>query len=217
MGLLLGGVILGRSLEAGTVGMGENSIQPGTPDGDPVDVLLSAVTSGQPGSEAQLLALAYDELRAIAGTLFRHERADHTLQPTALVHDAFLKLVRGRDTGWQSRAHFVAVAAKAMRQVLIDHARAKRSQKRSGKQKITLSGILLDDTPAQHDLLDINATLERLAEIEPRQARVVEMRFFAGMTSREVALVLGVSERTVELDWRMARAWLRRELEQGAP
>lgn len=182
-----------------------------------VDALLLAVTGGQPGAEAALLALAYDELRMIAGALFKGERADHTLQPTALVHDAFVKLVRGREINWQSKAHFVAVAAKAMRQVLIDHARAKRAQKRSGKDQVTLSGVLLEDAPAEHDALDIHHQLERLAAVDPRQARVVEMRFFAGMASREIGLVLGVSERTVELDWRMARAWLRRELEEKDP
>lgn len=193
--------------------MDGKSNQPG--DGEAMQTLLSAVSGGKPGSEAELLELVYEELRAIAGSFFQTERANHTLQPTALVHEAYVKLVRGDHASWESRAHFVAVASKAMRHVLIDHARAKRTQKRGGLQRVTLSGIPLDDTGASRpelDAIDVDEQLERLGAIDARQARIVEMRFFADMSTKEIALVLNVSERTVELDWRMARAWMRREL-----
>lgn len=187
-------------------------------DGEAMHDLLDAVSGGKPGSESQLLEMVYEELRAIAGAFFKTERANHTLEPTALVHEAYVKLVRGEHASWENRSHFVAVAAKAMRHVLIDHARAKRTAKRGGLERVTLSGISLDDksdSPTEFDAIDINQQLERLAAIDERQARIVEMRFFADMSPKEIALVLGVSERTVQLDWRMARAWMRRELQKG--
>jgi len=192
----------------------------GTDDPDAaMTALLDAVSHGRDGSEAALLEVVYDELRAIAGSFFRTERRDHTLEPTALVHEAFVKLVRGPEVSVESRAHFIAIAARAMRRVLIDHARAKRAQKRGENgeryERVTLSAAAMEESAAPLDAIDVNHHLERLAAIDERQARIVEMRFFAGMSPREIALVLGVSVRTVELDWRIARAWLRRELEKG--
>lgn len=185
---------------------------------DAVTALLAAVSGGDIASESALLQMVYGELRAVAGAFFRSERTDHTLEPTALVHEAFVKLVRGPAVSWESRAHFVAIAARAMRQVLIDHARIKRARKRSSDGvRVTLSGIAMDEKPCVIDAINISDQLDRLAQVDARQARIVEMRFFAGMTTREIATVLGVSERTVELDWRMARAWLRRELEKETP
>lgn len=180
-----------------------------------VSALLSAVVGGEPGADAELLRVFYSELRAIAGAFFKDQKQGHTLQPTALVHEAFMKLSGGRSASWESRAHFIAVAARAMRQVLIDHARHKRAEKRGGHaERVTLSGLMSDDAPVTLDALDVDRVLHRLAEIDSRQARVVEMRFFADLKTREIAQVLGVSERTVELDWRLARAWLRRALEE---
>lgn len=204
-----------------------SSMRPSEPDNAAVKALLDAVAAGahntregappRAASESQLLELVYGELRAIAGSFFKAERRDHTLEPTALVHEAFVRLVRsgeGSGVSYESRAHFVAIAARAMRQVLIDHARVKRAQKRGGDsaERITLAGLGTDSEAV--DAIHVSEQLERLAQIDPRQAQIVEMRFFAGMTTKEIALVLGLSERTVELEWRMARAWLRRELDR---
>jgi RNA polymerase sigma factor (TIGR02999 family) len=203
--------------EQGRSAMGGKADHPG--ESEAMTALLDAVSGGKPGSESQLLEMVYEELRAIAGAFFKTERPDHTLQPTALVHEAYVKLVRGDHASWENRAHFVAVAAKAMRHVLIDHARAKRTQKRGGLHRVTLTGLSVDEkdnSPDEFDAIDINTQLERLAAIDERQARVVEMRFFADMSPKEIGLVLGVSERTIQMDWRMARAWMRRELQAGA-
>lgn len=179
--------------------------------------LLDALAAGGSDSSTALFELLYRDLRAIAGSYFQGGGAAHTLQPTALVHDAFVRLIGSHGQDWESRAHFVAVAAKAMRQILIDHTRAKRAAKRGGgAARVTLTGAALDDADQAFDALDLDEALRRLAAIEERQARIVEMRFFAGMSVREIALVLGVSERTVELDWRLARAWLRRELKEAS-
>jgi RNA polymerase sigma-70 factor, ECF subfamily len=220
LSIVLRSAVLDERLDASGGTMGGTAGKPDHHGDEAINALLEAVSSGatsggDPRSEAELLEVVYAELRAIAGSFFKTERQDHTLEPTALVHEAFVKLVRGSGISWQSRAHFVAIAAKAMRQVLIDHARAKRAQKRAGDGvRVTLSGIPLDNVTSPLDAINVSDQLERLAIIDPRQGRIVEMRFFAGMTTREIALVLGVSERTVELDWRMARAWLRRELDK---
>ncbi|MBS0191946.1 MAG: ECF-type sigma factor [Phycisphaerales bacterium] len=177
--------------------------------------LLEQVSGRVPGSQDRLLELLYTELRAVAGSFFRTERPDHTLQPTALVHEAYLRLLGDDNASWQNRAHFVAVAAKVMRHVLIDHARAKRTQKRSGGERVTLTGLWAEDTAQPIDALDIHEQLERLEKLDARQAQIVEMRFFADMQIREIAAVLGLDERDVQLEWRMARAWLRREIEMG--
>ncbi|MBS0187460.1 MAG: sigma-70 family RNA polymerase sigma factor [Planctomycetes bacterium] len=184
-------------------------------DAEALRALLEAVSSGHQGSESRLLEVLYGELRAIAGSFFQTERSDHTLEPTALVHEAYVRLLGSNNASWQSRAHFIAVASKVMRHVLIDHARARRTQKRSGGQRVTLSGVLDDQGSEPVDAIDIHEQLERLEKIDARQARIVEMRFFGDMQFREIATVLGVSERAVHLDWRMASAWLRRELQKG--
>lgn len=179
--------------------------------------LLHAVTGNKPGADAALLEIVYEELRAIAGALFKNERANHTLEPTALVHEAYVKLLRTPEISFESRAHFIAIAAKAMRHVLIDHARAKRALKRAAGANVTLSGVMFEDSKvplSTVDVIDINTHLETLAQVDPRQASIVEMRFFAGMSTGEIALVLGVSNRTIELEWRMARAWLRQALDK---
>lgn len=167
-------------------------------------------------SAEELLPYVYDELRMLARRYLSRERPGHTLQPTALVHEAYIKLVDQSKMDWQGRTHFFAVGAKVMRHLLIDHARGKGRAKRGGdRQKVTLADGL---TPFGHreldaeDLLALNQVLDRLAELDARQANVVELRFFGGLTVPEVALILGVSERTVEGDWAHARAWLKREL-----
>lgn len=175
--------------------------------------LLHALDPSDPSTADRLFAIVYDELRALAGSCFRQQRLDHTLQPTALVNEAFLKLVDQTRVQWQSRAHFLAVAARAMRQVLIDHARGKARVKRGGDVcRVTMNEAVTPITDTDPELIDLDEALHKLAAMDERQSRIVELRFFGGMTVDEVAHVVGVSKTTVESEWRMARAWLRREL-----
>ena len=142
------------------------------------------------------------------------ERAGHSLQATALVNEAYLRLINARDVAWHDRAHFLAVAARAMRRILVDHARAVQAEKRGGRQfAVSLTEAEGFGTSPDLDLLRVNEALERLAALDPDQARVVELRFFGGLTIEEAAEALRVSHATVERDWKMARAWLRRELD----
>ncbi|HPF38989.1 MAG TPA: ECF-type sigma factor [Phycisphaerae bacterium] len=176
--------------------------------------LLARVNDGDSSAANALLPLVYAQLRAIAGGYFRGEPADQTLQPTALVHEAYLKLVRSTESDWQSRMHFCAVAATAMRQILQDRARRRRARKRGGgAQREPLTDQI--QTPANGatlDILTLNDALEKLEELSPRKARIVELRFFGGLTIEQVASVLDVSHTTIENEWRVARAWLSREL-----
>jgi RNA polymerase sigma factor (TIGR02999 family) len=163
-----------------------------------------------------LLAIVYDELRALAARHLRGERRGHTLQPTALVHEAYLRLVDSAALGFDSRAHFFGTAAIAMRRVLVDHARRRNAVKRGGAwERVTLATDLADDSRTATDLLDLHAALERLAGLDPQLARLVELRFFAGLTLDEAATLLGVSRRKAAKDWAAARLWLRRELDAG--
>lgn len=177
--------------------------------------LLAESRQGRSGAEHELAALVYDELHAIARRLMRQERADHTLQPTALVHEAFMRLVVSAEQGWENRRHFFAVAATAMRRVLVDHARARAAEKRGG----ALRRVDLDDPAAFErtnldEIIAIDQALTRLAHLDARQARIVEMRFFGGLSEEAISDLLNVSVRTVKRDWRLARAWLRAELAQ---
>jgi len=184
-----------------------------------VTQMLEKARNGEDSAIASLLPLVYGELRALAGSYFQQQASDHTLQPTALVHEAYVKLVGPSEAKWESRAHFFAVAAKAMRQILTDHARRKKAAKRGGaeqRHKVALSRI---DTPIQSnefDLISLEEALTKLADIDERQCRIVEMRFLAGLTVNEVAEVISLSTATVEREWRMAKAWLRRELSEDA-
>jgi RNA polymerase sigma factor (TIGR02999 family) len=155
----------------------------------------------------------YSELRAIAEVCFRGQSSGHTLQPTALVNEAIAKMIRSDSKQWESKTHFLAIAAKAMRHILIDHSRRKRAEKRGADfGRVTLSGAAIADPSAEYDALDVDEALVKLEQIDGRQAKVVELRFFGGMNTVQIAEIIGVSPRTVELDWRYARAWLRREL-----
>lgn len=166
----------------------------------------------------RLLALLYGELRGIAARLLRRERSDHTLQPTALVHEAYLKLLRENGVTWEDRAHFLGVASRAMRQILVDGARRRAAEKRrGGLRRVTLPPDELLDPSDEIAVLELNDALHRLAELDERAARVAEFRLFGGMTVREIALVLGVSARTVDGDWATARAWLGREVRGRDP
>lgn len=178
-----------------------------------VTMLLSRVSAGDVDAGRELLPLLYDELRAIAGKQFRGQSPGHTLQPTVLVHEAFLKLVGKPASGFAGRAHFFAVAATAMRQILVNHARANNAAKRGGEHqtRVALDG---NDVAAgarvadELDVLAINEALEQLALIDARKHRIVELRFFSGLAVEEIAQVMDLSKTTIENEWRAARAWL---------
>lgn len=176
---------------------------------------LIDLRNGDRSAIQRLLPLVYEELRALAGNFFREERADHTLQPTALVHEAFVKLVGATEIQWDDRRHFMTVAATAMRRILIDHARRKDAKKRgSGWGRVSLHPELAEASRAEADIIALDEVLTRLAELNPQHARIVELRFFGGLTLREVAGVLETSTATVERDWRLIRAWLACELDE---
>ena len=181
--------------------------------GGDVTQLLSEMGAGDSRAADELLPLVYDELRMLAERNLRQERPDHTLQATALVHEAYLRLVDSDHTRLRNRAHFFALAAQAMRRILVDHARHHKRQKRGGG----VARISLDNLPTLAIVTDINLlalddSMQGLEQVEPRYARIVEMRFFGGMTMEEIAAMLDVSLSTVERDWRVARAWLYRDL-----
>jgi RNA polymerase sigma factor (TIGR02999 family) len=184
-------------------------------DGASHDVtrLLAELQSGQEGAAEALVPLVYAELHALAVHFMRGERDDHTLQPTVLVHDAYLRLVGQRDTSWQSRSHFFGIAAQAMRRILVDHARRTRASKRDGGERVTLDESVADRSGRTVDLIALDDALARLAALDPRQARVVELRYFSGLDIEQTAAVLGVSPATVKRDWTFARAFLQRELD----
>ena len=181
-----------------------------SPSSDVTRLLLD-LTNGRREATDGLLPLVYAELRDLAARLLRNERPDHTLQPTALVHEAYLRLVDQRVGTWENRAHFLGVAAQAMRRILVDHARRRNAAKRGGP-KVTLDEAVAPGTGASVDLLEIDAAVQRLATLDQRQGRVVELRFFGGLSVEETATVLGVGTATVKRDWAIARAWLHREL-----
>jgi len=179
--------------------------------------LLHCSKAGDPSAIDQLFAAVYQELRELAGRFFEREPSAHTLQPTALVHEAYLKLVDQTGVDWQGRTHFFAVAAEAMRRLLVDHARQRGAVKRGGGQK----RVLLDEEAVpgfqtDEDLIAVDEALSKLAQLDSCQARMVELRFFGGLTVAEAAEVLGMSKRSAEREWTMVRAWLRRELSESA-
>ena len=181
-----------------------------------VTALLQQLKQGDSGAADRLTPLVYAELKHLARARMRRERQDHTLQTTALVHEAYLKLIRQRDTDWQSRAHFFAVAAKLMRRILVDHARAHLRQKRGGASPpLPLDEALVFSPEYSEELVRLHEALERLAELDPRQGRIVELRFFGGLTVEDTAQLLGVSAKTVKRDWSVAKSWLHAELRRG--
>ncbi len=163
-----------------------------------------------------LMRTVYDQLRGLASSYLGQRQGSHTLQPTAVVHEAFIRLVGNETLEVESRSHFFRIAAKAMRYVLADHARRTRSEKRGGEwQQVTLSGIGTDGADMAFDAADISEALEKLEGLSERQAQIVELRFFGGMLVDEIVTLLDISERTVRNEWRVARAWLRSELDEG--
>jgi RNA polymerase sigma factor (TIGR02999 family) len=177
--------------------------------------LLRRAHGGDKLAADQLVDLVYDELREMAAAQLRQEPPGHTLQPTSLVHEAFIKLIDQERVEWQGRTHFLAVGAQAMRRILVDHARRKKRQKRGrGRKRTTFDELL---TVSRYDPDDVVAVHEVLADLEAlnsRQARIVEARFFASMTAAEVAEHLGISKSTVDREWRVARAWLRKQMSE---
>ena len=184
-----------------------------TPEPHDVTKLLLRWGNGEREAFDALAPLVYDELRRLAGRYLRRERSEHTLQSTALVHEAYLRLVDQRNVRWQNRAQFFGLAAELIRRILVDHARARLAAKRGGTvYKITLDEALDASAPRDLDLVRLDDGMKTLAQMDPQQARVVELRFFAGLTIEETAEVLGISPATVKRDWLVAKAWLRREL-----
>jgi RNA polymerase sigma factor (TIGR02999 family) len=186
----------------------------GVPSGhDDVTALLHAWAAGDFEARERVLVLVYAELRRRAAAQLRRERPDHTLQPTALVHEAYIRLVDQRRAGWQNRAQFLAIASGVMRRILVDGARARRAAKRRGGIQLPLDEAEAVAAPAPDvDILDLDAALERLSSFDPRKGHIAEMRFFGGLSLEETGHVLQVSGKTVERDWQAARAWLFREL-----
>ncbi len=178
-----------------------------------VTQLLLQVSGGNRAAVDELTPLVYQELKRIAAGQLRSERPGHTLQATALVHEAYLKLIDQREANWQNRAHFFGVAAQLMRRVLLDYAKGKKRLKRGGDvHKTSLDEALVVAEDRASDLVDIDEALTRLEALDPRQAKVVELRFFGGLSVEETAEAIGVSAPTVKREWAMARAWLHREL-----
>lgn len=180
-----------------------------------VTVLLNRLSEGDESAPEKLLPLVYDDLRRLARAYFANEKPEHTLQPTALVHEAYIRLVNWENVSWQNRAHFFAVAADVMRKVLIDHARRKNAQKRSGGQKILLDEAVSFSSEKEFDLVKLDEALQTLEKIDERQARIVALRFFGGLSITETAHVLKISDKTVRREWTFAKAWFQRELKRN--
>lgn len=185
------------------------------PEAD-VTALLFEVANGNRAAQEKLIPLVYDQLKKLARGYMRRERADHTLQTTALVHEAYLKLVRQQSPNWQCRAQFFGIAAQLMRRILIDHARGHLRKKRGGSQEaLPLDEVLAFSPEHSEDLLKLDEALQRLSKLDPRQSRIVELRFFGGLSVEEISKFLGVSPITVKRDWAVAKAWLYGELRSG--
>jgi len=186
-------------------------------DSDRITGLLNDLRRGDAGAQAEIIPLIYPELRKIAARYMRRERAEHTLQATALVHEAYLRMIAQHNQDWQNRAHFFGVAADLMRQILVDHARRHLAARRGGGARhVELSEILVGTESAADSVLEIDDAIRNLSKLDPRQSEIVVMRVFAGLTEEEIAAVLNVSDRTVRRDWKMAKAWLRGVLSSGS-
>jgi len=183
-----------------------------------VTEILTAIERGDPQAAEELLPIVYDELRRLAGQLLRRERPGQTLQATALVHEAYLRLVGSGDPGWEGRRHFFAAAAEAMRRILVENARRKRSLKRGGgRRRASLTDAEVPASEPSVDLVALDEALSGLAQDAPRQAELVKLRYFAGLTVAQAAEVLGISCPTAHRDWAYARSWLYLKLNRGSP
>jgi RNA polymerase sigma-70 factor (ECF subfamily) len=178
-----------------------------------VSLLLAELSNGNQAAGEKLVPLVYDELKRLARSYMRRERTNHTLQTTALVHEAYLKLVKQRAVNWQGRSHFFGIAAQLMRRILIDHARGHLREKRGGvKEVLPLDEAIVFAPEHSHELVKLDEALERLAKLDGRQSRIVELRFFGGLSVEETAEFLEISPKTVKRDWSVAKAWLHGEL-----
>ncbi|MGQ0647657.1 MAG: sigma-70 family RNA polymerase sigma factor [Gemmatimonadaceae bacterium] len=186
-----------------------------TQDPTSITLLLNEMQDGRAGAVDRLMPLVYEELRVVAARHLRRERTDHTLQPTALVHEAFLRLVDQHNVTWQNRAHFFGVAAQLMRRILVDYARRMNAAKRGAGRLVPLEEGMEIPIDEPGELLRIDEALDALAQMDARQARVVELRFFAGLTVKETAEAMDISSATVKREWAAAKAWLEHSLRQG--
>ena len=178
--------------------------------------LLYDWSNGNDLALEQLMPLVYDELRRLARNYMRNQPSGHTFQTTELIHEAYLKLAKQGENNWESRVHFFGVAAQAMRHILVDHARSKHRQKRGGwQERVTLTDESASTAGTSGDIVALDEALKTLADLDPRKSRVVELKFFGGLTNDEIAAVLKVSPETVKRDWRFSRTWLLRELSDG--
>lgn len=185
-------------------------------DSHQITLLLADWSKGDEMALEQLMPLVYDELRRMARGYLRHQSSGHTFQTTELIHEAYLKLAKNDGKTWHNRAHFFGVAAKAMRHILVDYARSKQSQKRGGQaEKITLEENLVASTNHSQEIIALDEALKQLEALDERKVRVVEMKFFGGLTTEEITEVLKVSPETVKRDWKFARTWLLRELAEA--
>jgi RNA polymerase sigma-70 factor (ECF subfamily) len=186
------------------------------PSPQSVTQLLKAWGDGEQQALDRLISLVYAELHRLAHRYMRRERSGHTLQPTALVHEVYERLVDLQNVSWQNRAHFFGVSAQLMRRILVDYARSRRYTKREGQwRQVPLNEAVALFHDRQTDIVALDDALRALADVDPRKSRVVEMRFFGGLSIKEVAEVLSISEESVQRDWRLAKVWLLRELSQG--
>ncbi|HKQ76163.1 MAG TPA: sigma-70 family RNA polymerase sigma factor [Blastocatellia bacterium] len=184
-------------------------------DSTQINFLLDQYRDGQAEGFEKLMALVYDDLRKLAAWQLQSERLDHTLQPTALVHEAYLKLAAQNPVDWRNKAHFFALAAQVMRHILVDHSRTRQRDKRGGAQtKIMLEDALNLSPPSDPELIALDDALNSLAEKDPRKSLIVELRYFGGLSIEETADALGISPTTVRREWTMAKTWLRREMRQ---
>jgi RNA polymerase sigma factor (TIGR02999 family) len=182
-------------------------------DSTEIDLLLDQYRDGHAEGFEKLMSLVYDDLRKLAAWQLQSERPDHTLQPTALVHEAYLKLAAQNPVEWQNKAHFFALAAQVMRRILVDYARTRQREKRGGpRTKISLDDALHLNSPSDPELIALDDALSALAEKDPRKSLIVELRYFGGLSIEETAEALDVSSTTVKREWTMAKAWLRREM-----
>ena len=183
------------------------------PSPEVITSLVERVTKGEEQALSELLPVVYQELRKLSRRYLRRESNQQTLQTTALVHEAYLRLLGDQNLQWKDRAHFLGIAARSMRQILVERARARHAQKRGGVQDaVTLEDRMLGQDQNSVDLLDLDEALKALAALDPKQAEVVELRFFAGLTVEETAEVMGISPATVKRWWTLSKAWLRREM-----
>lgn len=186
------------------------------PDPGEVTHLLAQLREGEREAESKLITLVYEELRRLAAYYLRGERPEHTLQPTALVHEAYIRMTKLHNVDWQGRSHFFAIAATVMRRILVDHARAQQAEKRIGfREAISLDEALVVSPARSTELIALDDALEQLSKIDARKSKIVELRFYGGLSEEETGVALGISTRTVKRDWRVAKVWLYNEVHRN--